>query len=222
MLSKIDSSWLNVFETEFQKEYYSELIKVLALEYQQKTIYPPKKQIFNAFRYFSLDQTKVVILGQDPYHGQDQAHGLSFSVNNGVKLPPSLKNIFKELHSDMGITPPIHGNLESWAKQGVLLLNSTLTVQSKTPNSHQKYGWGTFTDAVISKVSKENKRVVFILWGAFAQAKAILIDQCKHLILQSSHPSPFSAHRGFLGSRPFSKSNEYLKSNGFESINWDL
>jgi uracil-DNA glycosylase len=222
MLSKIDSSWLNVFETEFQKEYYTELIKVLALEYQQKTIYPPKKQIFNAFRYFPLNQTKVVIIGQDPYHGQDQAHGLSFSVNNGVPIPPSLKNIFKELYSDTTIIPPINGNLETWAKQGVLLLNSTLTVQSKTPNSHQQFGWGNFTDSIISNISSQNKHVVFILWGASAQKKKCLIDDSKHLILESSHPSPFSAHKGFLGSKPFTKINDFLINNCIEPIDWKL
>jgi uracil-DNA glycosylase len=216
----IESSWQDFLKDEFDKDYFKQLSAFLEDEYNTKTIYPPKQLIFNAFNHCKLAETSVVLIGQDPYHGQNQAHGLSFSVLDGVPFPPSLKNIFKELHSDLGILPPFSGNLEKWATQGVLLLNATLTVQSKTPLSHQKKGWEEFTDAVIEKLNHEKEQLVFILWGAYAQKKGAKIDQNKHFVISAAHPSPFSAYNGFFGSKPFSKTNEYLVSIGKKAIEW--
>ena len=185
-------------------------------------VYPKKKDIFNAFELTKFEDVKVVILGQDPYHDENQAHGLAFSVQYGVKTPPSLKNIYKELNSDLGISTPSHGNLESWAKNGVFLLNTVLTVRAHAAHSHQKIGWEDFTDYVIKTISDEKENIVFILWGKPAQKKVKLIDEKKHLILMSAHPSPLSSYRGFFGSRPFSKTNEYLKQNNIVPINWEL
>ncbi|MCT4588474.1 MAG: uracil-DNA glycosylase [Carboxylicivirga sp.] len=217
---KIDAGWKKVLHPEFEKEYFKKLTDFVRNEYQSKTIFPPAAQIFNAFDLCPFEKTKVVILGQDPYHGPQQAHGLCFSVNKGIKTPPSLVNIYKELHSDVGIDIPNHGNLEHWAQQGVLLLNATLTVVAHYAGSHQKQGWEQFTDAVIKTVADQSENIVFLLWGAYAQKKAQLIDSGKHLILKSVHPSPLSAHRGFFGNKHFSKTNDYLLSKGKEAINW--
>ncbi|NOS91950.1 MAG: uracil-DNA glycosylase, partial [Cyclobacteriaceae bacterium] len=183
-------------------------------------VYPKAKQSFSAFDYCAFDDTRVVILGQDPYHGEGQANGLCFSVNEGIKPPPSLVNIFKEIRQDVGLPIPTSGNLERWAKQGVLLLNATLTVRASSPGSHQNKGWETFTDSVVKLISEEKRQVVFILWGAYAQKKGEVIDRSKHFVIASPHPSPFSADRGFFGSKPFSKTNEYLKSKGLKEIEW--
>lgn len=220
MINYLNKDWRIVLEKELQKEYFLTLSDFIENEYATKIVYPSKSMIFNGLNLCSFANTKVIILGQDPYHGQDQAHGLSFSVSNGVKHPPSLKNIFKELYTDVSILPPINGNLETWAAQGVLLLNASLTVVSKLPNSHQKAGWEQFTDAIISQLSEKRDNLVFMLWGAFAQNKITLIDQNKHLVLSTAHPSPFSAHKGFFGSKPFSKTNEHLESKGIETILW--
>jgi len=217
---KIEAGWKQILQPEFDKDYFKNLTAFVRSEYQTKTIYPPAAQIFNAFDLCPFEQTKVVILGQDPYHGPNQAHGLCFSVNKGIKMPPSLINIYKELHTDVGIDIPDHGNLEHWARQGVLLLNATLTVEAHEAGSHQKQGWEQFTDAVIKTVADQSENVVFILWGAYAQKKAQLIDGCKHLILKSVHPSPLSAHRGFFGTKHFSQANTYLTTNGKEAIEW--
>jgi uracil-DNA glycosylase len=217
---KIESSWKEKLHDEFKKKYFIELTAFIREEYKTKIIYPPGKDIFNAFDSCPFDQVKVVIIGQDPYHGPGQANGLCFSVNDGIPQPPSLKNIFKEIESDLGVTPPTSGNLERWSKQGVLLLNATLTVQANTPGSHQKKGWEQFTDAVIQKLSDEKEHLVFILWGAYAQKKGSIINTKKHYVLQSAHPSPFSAHSGFFGNKHFSKTNNYLKSQGYKEIAW--
>ncbi|WP_430817346.1 uracil-DNA glycosylase [Carboxylicivirga sp. RSCT41] len=217
---KIEAGWKQVLQPEFDKDYFKKLTEFVKSEYQSKTIYPPASQIFNAFDLCPFENTKVVILGQDPYHGPNQAHGLCFSVNKGIKMPPSLVNIYKELHTDVGIDIPDHGNLEHWAKQGVLLLNATLTVVAHNAGSHQKQGWELFTDAVIKTVADQSENVVFLLWGAYAQKKAQLIDSSKHLVLKSVHPSPLSAHRGFFGTKHFSKANEYLQASGKEAISW--
>ena len=206
---------------EFSREYFERLTKFVKDEYTSGAVYPAPKNIFRAFDLCPFDHVKVVILGQDPYHGPGQANGLCFAVGEGVALPPSLQNIFKEIESDLG-KPLVHraGDLERWAKQGVLLLNATLTVRSKTPGSHQGKGWEEFTDAVIKTVSDQKEHVVFILWGNYARAKGAHIDRFKHLVIESPHPSPFSAHTGFFGSKPFSKTNEYLVANGKEPIDW--
>ena len=217
---KIEAGWKQVLQPEFDKDYFKKLTEFVKSEYKSKTIYPPASQIFNAFDLCPFENTKVVILGQDPYHGPQQAHGLCFSVNKGIKIPPSLVNIYKELHTDVGIDIPDHGNLEHWAKQGVLLLNATLTVVAHNAGSHQKQGWEQFTDAVIKTVAEQSENVVFLLWGAYAQKKAQLIDSNRHLVLKSVHPSPLSAHRGFFGTKHFSKANEYLQENGKEAIEW--
>ncbi len=220
---KIEQSWKKVMASEFKKVYFLQLVNHLKTEKEQgKTIYPPGNQIFNAFGKTAFQNVKVVILGQDPYHGRGQAHGLSFSVANGIPKPPSLVNILKELNSDLGIPIPESGNLEKWALQGVLLLNASLTVRAAEPMSHSKIGWADFTNEVIKKIDDLNKNVVFILWGKFAQEKRVLIDPKKHLILRSVHPSPLSAHNGFFGSRPFSLANEYLMKNGIDPIDWSL
>ena len=204
----------------FEKIILSELVRFVQAEYHQYRIYHPGKHILCAFKHCQFGKVEVVILGQDPYHGPGQANGLCFSVNDGIRLPPSLVNIFKEIKNDTGRELPPGGNLEKWADQGVLLLNATLTVRAGNAGSHQKQGWETFTDAVIRKISSERSGVVFMLWGAFAQQKAYLIDGIKHLILKSAHPSPFSADRGFFGCRHFSKANTYLKSIGQKEIDW--
>jgi uracil-DNA glycosylase len=219
----IDQSWKKVLADEFAHPYFAEIKQFILVEKQKgKRIYPPGSQIFNAFNLTPFDKVKVVILGQDPYHGAGQAHGLSFSVPPGIKPPPSLVNIFKEMKTDLGIDPPNHGNLESWAKQGVLLLNAVLTVNDSEAASHKNAGWEKFTDAVIKTLSDHQSNLVFILWGRFAQNKEVLIDKSKHLIIKSAHPSPFSADSGFFGSRPFSKANTYLREHGIEEINWRL
>ncbi|SHI55526.1 Uracil-DNA glycosylase [Hymenobacter daecheongensis DSM 21074] len=221
MSVKIEESWRKVLAAEFEKPYFQHLIAYVRGEYATATVYPPGPAIFHAFDACPFDQVKVVILGQDPYHGKGQANGLSFSVADGVRTPPSLLNIFKELHDDLPATPPApNGNLDRWAHQGVLLLNATLTVRAGEPASHQKKGWEQFTDAVIQKISDGKEHVVFILWGAYAQKKGEVIDEHKHLVIKSAHPSPFAADRGFFGSRPFSKTNEYLKAHGLEPIVW--
>jgi len=217
---KIESSWKKVLKEEFEKPYFKNLVDFVKSEYETQKVYPPGKQIFSAFEHTPFDEAKVVIIGQDPYHGPKQANGLCFSVADGVQKPPSLQNIFKELHDDLGKPIPTSGNLERWADQGVLLLNATLTVRASQAGSHQNKGWEQFTDAVIQKLSDEKENLVFILWGAYAQKKGSIIDTQKHFIIKSAHPSPFSVHNGFFGSRPFSKTNSYLKSIGKNEINW--
>jgi uracil-DNA glycosylase len=216
-------TWLTHLASEVAQPYMQQLQAFLSAERQAgKRIYPESKNIFNAFNATPLDQVKVVILGQDPYHGPGQAHGLSFSVPRGVDIPPSLKNIFKEIKSDLSLPIPGHGCLQSWAEQGVLLLNATLTVEATKAGSHQKKGWETFTDHAIKLVSETREGVVFMLWGSYAQKKAELIDSAKHLVLTSVHPSPLSAHRGFFGCKHFSKADEYLRDRGQLAINWQL
>ncbi len=217
---KIEPSWKEVLKDEFEKPYFKNLVGFVKNEYESQQIYPPGKQIFSAFEHTPFDEVKLVIIGQDPYHGAGQAHGLSFSVPEGIRQPPSLKNIFKELHSDLDILPVQSGNLQRWADQGVLLLNATLTVRAAQAGSHQNKGWEEFTDAAIQKLSDEKEKLVFILWGAYAQKKGSIIDASKHFVINSPHPSPFSAHNGFFGSKPFSKANNYLKSIGKTEINW--
>jgi len=219
---QIEAKWGNALEEEFNSDYFRQLKEFLVEEKKNHTIYPPGSQIFSAFDHTPFDKVKVVIIGQDPYHGPGQANGLCFSVSPGIKPPPSLVNIYKELHSDLGIPIPNTGNLEPWADQGVLLLNATLTVRAKKPASHQNKGWETFTDAAIKKLSQEKAGLVFILWGKYAQSKEALINSNKHLILKSPHPSPYSANYGFFSSKPFSKTNEYLKAQGKEPIDWRL
>ncbi len=217
---KMVPSWKSRLEEEFNKPYFENLISFVKQEYSSQTIYPPGKEIFRAFDACDFDNVKVVIIGQDPYHGPGQANGLCFSVRDGIRQPPSLVNIFKEIHNDLKKPLPKSGNLERWAEQGVLLLNATLTVRASSPGSHQNKGWETFTDAVIRKVSEEKEHVVFLLWGAYAQRKGEVINRSKHLVLMSAHPSPFSADRGFFGCRHFSKANDYLRSKGIAEIDW--
>src|SRR6476469_5290730 len=220
---KIESSWKEHLKKEFTRDYFQQIVFHLKTERAAgATIYPPGQQIFNAFDLTPFDDVKVVILGQDPYHGECQAHGLSFSVPNGVKPPPSLVNIFKELHEDVGIAIPKNGNLTKWAKQGVLLLNAVLTVRAKEPGSHAKIGWMNFTDAVIKTISAQKQNIVFMLWGRFAHEKQVLIDESKHYVLKAAHPSPFSADKGFFGCKHFSKTNELLVQNKIEPIDWSL
>ena len=219
----IESGWKEILSAEFKKTYFTKIKENLLKEYKNKQkVYPPAKLMFNAFNLSPFEDTKVIILGQDPYHGKNQAHGLSFSVPIGIKPPPSLKNIFKELKNDLGIEDYNHGNLESWASQGVLLLNSALSVRAQMAGSHQHFGWHHFTDAVIQSLSKNKEKLVFMLWGRFAQSKLEYINYNKHLVLTASHPSPFSAYNGFFGCRHFSKTNKYLISQGFKPINWQL
>jgi uracil-DNA glycosylase len=217
---KIADSWKRRLLPEFEKPYFKDLIGFVRDEYKNQRIYPSGREIFRAFDACDFDEIKVVIIGQDPYHGEGQANGLCFSVADGIKMPPSLVNIFKEIQKDLGKPVPKTGDLARWAQQGVLLLNATLTVRASTPGSHQKKGWEEFTDAVIRKISDEKEHVVFLLWGAYAQKKGEIIDRNKHLVLMSAHPSPFSADRGFFGCRHFSKANEYLKSKGLKEIDW--
>ncbi|NBN99124.1 MAG: uracil-DNA glycosylase [Flavobacteriia bacterium] len=218
----IDPSWKLALETEFKKDYFIELVEFLKTEKASgQVIFPPGSLIFNAFNLTPLDQVKVVIIGQDPYHGPNQAHGLSFSVQQGIVLPPSLLNIFKEIEQDLGVKMSrVNGDLSRWAKQGVLLLNATLTVRANQPNSHSGIGWQRFTDAVIQQINEKKNNIVFILWGNFAKEKGNHIDERKHLVLRSAHPSPFSADKGFFGSKHFSKTNEYLSVHGIEPIDW--
>ena len=217
---KIEKSWKKILNSEFKKEYFNSLVTFLKDEYKNNIIYPPGKKIFSSFDYCPIDKLKVVIIGQDPYHGINQANGLCFSVNKEIKIPPSLFNIFKEIKSDVGIDIPDHGNLKRWAIQGVLLLNSVLTVRKNLPGSHSNRGWETFTDKVISIISKNKNNIVFLLWGSYAMSKQKNIDQNKHLILTSSHPSPFSAYNSFFNSFHFSKTNKYLKKNNIKEIKW--
>lgn len=217
---KIEQSWKALLQEEFDKPYFAELTEFVRAEYKSYRIYPPGSQIFNAFNLCPFGKVKVVIIGQDPYHGPGQAHGLCFSVNDGVPFPPSLRNIFKEINADTGAPIPQSGNLTRWATQGVLLLNATLTVREHSAGSHQRRGWETFTDAVIRIISEQKSNVVFILWGAYAQSKASLIDSSRHLVLRSVHPSPLSAHAGFFGNHHFSLANDYLVRNGLTSIDW--
>lgn len=224
MSVQLESSWLKVLGNEFDKDYMKRLKLFLLNEKQlKKIIYPPNSEIFNAFNLTPFEEVKVVIIGQDPYHGIGQAHGLSFSVREDVRIPPSLQNIYKELETDInGFKIPVHGNLTKWAQQGVLLLNATLTVEANKAGSHQKQGWEEFTDAAIKAVSDHKKDVVFILWGRFAQDKIKLIDTAKHYIIKSAHPSPFSAYNGFFGSKPFSQTNSYLQQKGQSPIDWQI
>ena len=217
---KIAPSWKEKLNSEFSKGYFLQLVEFVRNEYATQSIYPPAREIFRAFDCCDFDQVKVVIIGQDPYHGAGQANGLCFSVRPDVKMPPSLVNIFKEIQSDLGKPFPPNGDLERWAKQGVLLLNATLTVKASSPGSHQNKGWESFTDAVIREISDNRSNIVFLLWGSYAQKKGEIIDRSKHLVLSSPHPSPFSADRGFFGNKHFSKTNEYLKSKGIKEIDW--
>ena len=217
---KIEKSWKDVLQTEFDKPYFENLVGFVKQEYASHTIFPPAGQIFNAFNTCPFNNVKVVILGQDPYHGPRQAHGLCFSVNDGIQFPPSLQNIFKEITSDLGIPMPKSGNLTRWAEQGVLLLNATLTVRASQAGSHQGRGWEEFTDAVIKIISEKAENVVFILWGSYAIKKKALIDASKHCILTAPHPSPLSSYRGFFGCKHFSQTNTYLASKGKTPIEW--
>ncbi|MDR2038354.1 MAG: uracil-DNA glycosylase [Bacteroidales bacterium] len=219
---QIEESWLATLAGEFEQPYFFDLKSFLVEEKRQFAVYPPGPLIFNAFSHTPFQQVKVVILGQDPYHGKGQAHGLSFSVPDGVKPPPSLVNIYKEIQNDLGISPSSSGNLEQWADQGVFLLNATLTVRASTAGSHQNKGWELFTDQVIRTLSDQREHLVFMLWGNYARAKKSLINPQKHLILEAPHPSPFSVHNGFFGCKHFSKANEYLKQNGIEPIDWSI
>lgn len=218
----IGNSWDIYLKEEFQKEYFKNLICFIKEEYKNKTIYPKQNEVFNAFRYTDFNNVKVVILGQDPYHGPNQAEGLSFSVKNEVLKPPSLQNIFKELENDLGIHFPKVNSLKPWAKQGVLLLNSVLTVEEHKPTSHAEKGWETFTDDVIKLLNQKNTPIVFILWGSYARSKKSLITNSIHLIIESAHPSPFSARNGFFGSKPFSRTNEFLRKNNIPEIDWNI
>jgi len=218
----IGNKWDLILQDEFKKEYFEKLMDFVKNEYKEKTIYPKQNEVFNAFRYTDFDNVKVVILGQDPYHGPNQAEGLSFSVSNEVLKPPSLKNIFKELESDLKIPFPEHNSLKKWAQEGVLLLNAVLTVEEHKPTSHKDRGWEIFTDDIIKILNERNTPTVFILWGAYARSKRELITNPKHLVIESAHPSPFSARNGFFGSKPFSKTNEFLKKNNIKEIDWRI
>lgn len=218
----IGNDWDIILKDEISKQYFINLLNFIKKEYQTKTIYPKQTEIFKAFRNTSYKDTKVVILGQDPYHGEGQAEGLSFSVKLGIQKPPSLQNIFKELHDDLGYSIPKNGSLVSWTEEGVLLLNTVLTVEASKPASHKNLGWETFTDAVIKKLNEKETPIVFILWGSFARSKKKLITNPIHGIVESPHPSPFSAYNGFFGSKPFSKTNNFLVSKGLKPINWEI
>jgi len=217
---KIDNSWKSVLAHEFGKEYFLKLAEFVRAEYRNRVVYPPGGLIFNAFNLCPFEKVKAVVVGQDPYHGPGQAHGLCFSVREGVDFPPSLINIFKEIESDLGHKPVLSGNLERWASQGVLLLNATLTVKAHLAGSHQRKGWEEFTDRVINILNSEKEHLVFFLWGAYAQKKCETIDRTRHLVLESVHPSPLSASRGFFGNKHFSRCNQYLKEHGIEPVNW--
>lgn len=220
---QIEASWKEVLADAFEQPYFEELVRFLKTEKAAgKVVYPPGSLIFNAFNTTPFDQVKVVILGQDPYHNPGQAMGLSFSVPKGIALPPSLRNIYEELANDMGVVPAPHGDLTAWAHQGVFLLNAMLTVERNQPSSHSEIGWQRFTDTVIQTLSERREHLVFLLWGAFAQKKAALIDGARHLVLSSAHPSPFSAHKGFLGNRHFSQANAYLQAHGLGAVDWQV
>ncbi|MCA1320359.1 uracil-DNA glycosylase [Bacillus tianshenii] len=215
-------NWSALFKEESEKDYYNELNQFINKEYESKIVYPPREDLFRAFRATSYEDVKVVIIGQDPYHGRGQAHGMSFSVQKGVTIPPSLRNMYKELQADLGIATPNHGYLMEWADEGVLLLNTVLTVRESEPNSHKGKGWERLTDAVISKLNERSRPVIFLLWGKHAEQKEKLINNSRHYVIKSPHPSPFSANRGFFGSRPFSKVNGILKEMGEKEIDWQL
>jgi uracil-DNA glycosylase len=219
---QIEESWKEILKDEFNSQYFSELKEFLVEEKKKYNVYPPGKLIFNAFNKTPFENVKVVLLGQDPYHGKGQAHGLCFSVPEGVSLPPSLVNIFKELTDDLNIPFPAHGNLEKWADQGVFLLNATLTVRAARPGSHQNKGWELFTDSVIKKISEKKAGIIFLLWGKYAQAKEVLIEANKHYILKAAHPSPYSADAGFFGCKHFSKTNNILGKHGLTVIDWSI
>lgn len=221
-MQKIAEDWKKALKEEFTQPYFEGLMKKVEQAYEEETIYPPKNEVFNAFAYTPLDKVRVVIIGQDPYHNEGEAEGLCFSVKKGVTIPPSLRNIYKELETDMGYTPVEHGSLKKWAKQGVLLLNTVLTVEAHQANSHKGWGWETFTDAVIQVVNEVDAPIVFILWGKPAQSKGKMLTNKKHLILQAPHPSPLSSYRGFFGSKPFSQVNQFLKENGIQEIDWKI
>ena len=221
-MAAIANDWLEPLSAEFRKPYYAKLYRFIREEYQHYVVYPPADDIFNAFHLTPLHQVKVVILGQDPYHEPGQAEGLSFSVKKGIEIPPSLVNIYQELHDDLGYPIPNHGSLRSWAEQGVLLLNTLLTVRAHEAFSHRGIGWEEFTDAAIRALDQEERPMVFILWGRPAQAKKVLVRQPNRLVIESPHPSPLSAYRGFFGSRPFSRANEYLTSHGVEPVDWQI
>ncbi len=221
MIKLVNNSWDSILSDEYRKDYFKEIVSFINSAYKKDIVYPPKKDVLRALYLTDYKDVKVVILGQDPYHGIGEANGLSFSVNDNIKLPPSLKNIYKELYDDLGIKR-INGDLSDWAKQGILLLNSVLTVKKDTPLSHNKVGWQIFTDAIIKKINEKDEPVVFILWGNYARSKKNLITNNKHLVIESPHPSPFSANYGFFGSKPFSKTNTYLESKGIKPINWEV
>ena len=221
-MAAINGDWLEALKDEFKKDYYKQLFEKVNEEYRTGLIFPPANDIFNAFHLTPLKDVKVVILGQDPYHGNNQAHGLCFSVKPEVEIPPSLVNIYKELHDDLGCTIPDHGYLVKWAKQGVLMLNTVLTVRAHQANSHRGIGWEEFTDAAIRVLNTQDRPIVFILWGRPAQMKKAMLNNPKHLILEAPHPSPLSSYRGFFGSRPFSKTNQFLEANGVEPIDWQI
>lgn len=220
MAVRIEGSWSNVLSDEFEKPYFQQLISFVKEEYASQTIFPKGKDIFRAFDECPLNEVKVVVLGQDPYHGPGQANGLCFSVHEGITFPPSLVNIFKEIKNDLGKDIPPHGSLDGWAKQGVLLLNATLTVRAHQAGSHQNKGWETFTDAVVQALASQKRNLVYMLWGSYAQKKAAIVNPKENLVLKSPHPSPLSAHRGFFGNGHFSKANQYLAENGQTEINW--
>lgn len=221
-MNTINNDWFEAIGNEFQRPYYTELSQFMKLEYNQFVIYPSEEDIFHALHSTPLSKVKVVILGQDPYHGEGQAHGLCFSVQRNVGIPPSLVNIYKELQADLGCEMPNNGNLEKWAEQGVLLLNTVLTVRAHQANSHHGKGWERFTDAIIQAVNAQNRPIVFLLWGKPAQLKRKMLNNPQHLVLEAPHPSPLSCYRGFIGSKPFSKTNEYLRTNGIETIDWQI
>lgn len=221
-MAAINGDWLEALKDEFKKDYYKQLFEKVNEEYRTRLIFPPANDIFNAFHLTPLKDVKVVILGQDPYHGNNQAHGLCFSVKPEVEIPPSLVNIYKELHDDLGCTIPDHGYLVKWAKQGVLMINTVLTVRAHQANSHRGIGWEEFTDAAIRVLNTQDRPIVFILWGRPAQMKKAMLNNPKHLILEAPHPSPLSSYRGFFGSRPFSKTNQFLEANGVEPIDWQI
>ena len=218
----IGNSWDEILKDEYQKDYFKNIAMFINKEYREKTIFPPKSNILRAFKLTDYDNVKVVILGQDPYHGINEANGLAFSVSKGVRLPPSLQNIYKELYNDLGIAVSTNGDLEKWAREGVLLLNSVFTVEKDKPASHKNIGWEQFSDEVIKKVNEKNTPVVFILWGNFAKSKAKYITNPIHLVITSPHPSPFSAYSGFFGSKPFSRTNEFLRKNNIKEIDWKI
>lgn len=217
---RLEPSWKRMLHEEFEKSYFKKLSQFVRNEYVSQKVYPLPKDMFRAFDLCPFEEVKVVIIGQDPYHGERQANGLCFAVHEGMALPPSLKNIFKEITSDTGVLPEQNGDLSRWAKQGVLLLNATLTVRAHAPGSHQKKGWEEFTDAAIEKVSREKEHVVFMLWGNYAKQKGMVIDRTKHLVLEAQHPSPFSAHNGFFGCKHFTKANAYLHQKGLQEVVW--